>query len=410
MERTSPEVEANVLSGLFQHPALFDHMKGRLTAGHFKDPTHKQVFAAMCSCRAKHQPVDVATVSEALYMAHGPKADTTAIIPLACSSTSEGTALREIDALVGPVAEVQVTTPVNPLVVVNAADLLLMDLPERGHVLHPIIPEQGLCMLHAARGLGKTWAALSIAYAVASGQKVFGRWLAPAPRRVLYLDGEMPATAMRERLAQIIAGYERGLEDPDNLKILTPDLQPDFMPNIAREESQALLAPYLEGVDFMVVDNLATLGRHGRENEAESWQPLQAWFLSLRRAGKSVLIVHHSGKGGGQRGTSAKEDVLDTVIALRRPEDYTAEQGARFEVHLEKARGLCGDESRAFEATLRMDHDKAVWSTMDIQDLELETVRRLTAEGMSAREIADETGMSKSKANRLQKRIKGGQS
>jgi hypothetical protein len=41
---------------------------------------------------------------------------------------------------------------------------------------------------------------------------------------------------------------------------------------------------------------------------------------------------------GRQRGTSRREDALDTVIALRRPDDYSPEQGARFEVHFEKLR------------------------------------------------------------------------
>jgi len=72
----------------------------------------------------------------------------------------------------------------------------------------------------------------------------------------------------------------------------------------------------------------------------------KAWALAMGRAGKSVLFVHHSGKGGGQRGTSRKEDVLDTVIALRRPTDYAPEQGARFEIHFEKARGLFGDDAK----------------------------------------------------------------
>ena len=41
---------------------------------------------------------------------------------------------------------------------------------------------------------------------------------------------------------------------------------------------------------------------------------------------------------GRQRGTSRREDALDTVIALRRPDDYSPEHGARFEVHFEKLR------------------------------------------------------------------------
>lgn len=300
-----------------------------------------------------------------------------------------------------------VTTPTlkRALRVVNMADLLTMDLPERGHILYPVIPEQGLVMLYAPRGLGKTWAALSIAYAVASGQSVFGGWKATEPRRVLYLDGEMPARTMKERLASIAAGCDGEPPDADYLRILTPDLQPDYMPNIATPEGQAELAPFLDGVDLVVVDNIATLGRHGRENESESWTPVQEWLLRLRRMGKAVLLIHHAGKGGNQRGTSAREDILDTVIAMRRPEDYQTEQGARFEVHLEKARGVCGPEARSFEAALRMDNGVAAWTTRQIEDVELERVAALKSEGMTVRDIADETGLSKSKVQRLIKRL-----
>jgi hypothetical protein len=51
-----------------------------------------------------------------------------------------------------------------------------------------------------------------------------------------------------------------------------------------------------------------------------------------------VLLIHHAGTNGRQRGTSRREDALDTLIALKRPEDYSPEQGARFEVHFEKLR------------------------------------------------------------------------
>jgi hypothetical protein len=44
--------------------------------------------------------------------------------------------------------------------------------------------------------------------------------------------------------------------------------------------------------------------------------------------GVSVLIVHHAGKDGAQRGTGRREDVLDTSLSLRRPSDYNPTQGA----------------------------------------------------------------------------------
>ncbi len=283
-------------------------------------------------------------------------------------------------------------TPKRTLHIVNVADLLSMDLPERGHVLSPVIPEQGLVMLYAPRGLGKTWAALSIAYAVASGQAVFGGWKAPEPRRVLYLDGEMPARTMKERLASIALGYDGEPPGHDYLRILTPDLQPDYMPNIATPEGQTDLAPWLEDVDLVVVDNIATLGRHGRENETEGWLPVQEWLLRLRRMGKAVLLIHHAGKGGNQRGTSAREDILDTVIAMRKPEDYQAEQGARFEIHLEKSRGIIGAEAKSFEATLRIDNGVAAWTTRLIEDAENARIKALHFDGLKPHEIAKEMG------------------
>ena len=63
--------------------------------------------------------------------------------------------------------------------------------------------------------------------------------------------------------------------------------------------------------------------------------PMQNWLLKLRRQGIAVLLIHHAGTNGRQRRTSRREDALDTVIALRRPDDYSPEQGARFEVHFE---------------------------------------------------------------------------
>src|ERR1700704_5475076 len=81
-----------------------------------------------------------------------------------------------------------------------------------------------------------------------------------------------------------------------------------------------------------------------------SWLPVQSWALRHRRLGRAVAMLHHAGKGGGQRGTSRREDVLDTVVSLRRPSDYSPDQGARFEVHFEKARGFHGQAAQPFEA------------------------------------------------------------
>lgn len=291
---------------------------------------------------------------------------------------------------------------------VNAYEFLSLAFPAREMLLTPILPRQGLCMLHAMRGIGKTFISLSVAYAVASGGKVFDRWKAPRPARVLFLDGEMPARTLQERLAALVAGSEQEPPSNDYLRILTPDMQDGPMPNLATREGQEAVAPFLEDVDLVIIDNLATLARYGRSNDEESWLPVQGWLLDLRRRGLSVFMVHHQGKGGDQRGTSAKEDVLDTVIRLARPSDYHSEQGARFEVHLTKARGICGPDAKSFEAQLFTAGQALAWTTKDIEDAELDQLARLMAEGFTIRDAAEEMGISKSAAGRLKKKLDAG--
>ena len=56
-----------------------------------------------------------------------------------------------------------------------------------------------------------------------------------------------------------------------------------------------MIEPFLQGVDMVVLDNIATLCRTGKENESQSWQTMQAWLLELRRRGMTVLLIHHAG-------------------------------------------------------------------------------------------------------------------
>jgi putative DNA primase/helicase len=270
-------------------------------------------------------------------------------------------------------------------------------------LLSPVLPEKGLAMLYAPRGAGKTNLALSIAYAVASGGAVLP-WKAPSPRKVLYIDGEMPLVVLQERLSGIIAGASEEA-DPTNFQILAADYFEHGLPNLATKEGQAAVEPLLDGISLVVIDNVSTLATVGRENDAESWTPIQQWLLHLRRRGLSVLIVHHAGKGGQQRGTSRHEDVLDTVIALKRPSDYSATDGARFIVELEKARGVFGDEAKAFEAKLETAAGGGTtWSTRDVADADYARVIALAAEGLSLRDISEETGIPKSTVGRLKKK------
>src|SRR5262249_24970209 len=86
---------------------------------------------------------------------------------------------------------------------------------------------------------------------------------------------------------------------------------------------------------------------------------------------------------------------------------YEAEEGARFEVHLDKARGVFGIEAAPFEARLETtDTGADIWTVKTIEDITSSKVKDLTAQGYTVREIAEEIGISKSKVSRIQQKLK----
>ena len=174
------------------------------------------------------------------------------------------------------------------LISLDMGEFLSMSIPERGYLLSPILPVQGIGILYAPRGIGKTFTALSIAVAVASGGAVFN-WRAPMPKRTLYVDGEMPATSMQSRLAALVSGMSVPPHTLKNMALITPDLQPCPMPDLSTAGGQSMIESFLQCVDMVVLDNIATLCRTGKENESQSWQTMQAWLLELRRRGMTVL-------------------------------------------------------------------------------------------------------------------------
>jgi putative DNA primase/helicase len=306
--------------------------------------------------------------------------------------------------LVRPPPEQRTAQP--KLETINLTEFVTQPLPQRQYVLTPILPERGLAMLYAPRGVGKTQVAFNIGWAVACGQP-FLQWYAPKARPVLYVDGEMPQELLQERAKAMIAPSACEPPHPDFFRLLSMDRQElGTSLNLALAHHQAAVEALLDQVDLLIIDNISTLVNSGRENDAESWDEMQAWLLKLRRMGKTVLLIHHAGRGGNARGTSKREDVLDTVIELKQPEDYELEDGARFEVHLTKARGIYGDAALPFEAKLDVIDGRDRWTSTSLHDDLLDQIEELTRQGRAVRDIEKETGISKSKVNRLQARLR----
>ena len=69
-------------------------------------------------------------------------------------------------------------------------------------------------------------------------------------------------------------------------------------------------------MEFLILDNLSTLCGSLKENEGDSWTPVQTWLLSLRKRGVSVLLIHHAGKGGNQSCPTAESSGTSKSTAV----------------------------------------------------------------------------------------------
>ena len=68
---------------------------------------------------------------------------------------------------------------------------------------------------------------------------------------------------------------------------------------------------------------------------------------------------------------------------------------------------LCGFFSNdGFGVKLHLKENQASWEVFELEDLEEKRVAELASEGMSQRDIAQETGLSLSKVNRILRKLK----
>lgn len=167
----------------------------------------------------------------------------------------------------------------------------------------------------------KSFLALDLAVAVASGTPCLRRFAVPTPGRVLLYAAEDALHIVRSRLEGICAAAGIALRDLDVHVITAPTLRLDLPADRDRLEQTVLdLAPRL-----LILDPFVRLHRID-ENASGEVAPLLAYLRELqRRHHLAVLLVHHAKKSGGRlragqalRGSSEFHAWGDSNLYLRR--------------------------------------------------------------------------------------------
>jgi len=292
-------------------------------------------------------------------------------------------------------------------VVFDDAAFRIMDLPSKIKLLDPILSEQQIILISGWRGVGKSWCALSIGDALTRGLS-FGPWTCIVPAPCLYVDAEMAAEDVRDRI-----------------KSLNPQGEPRQAPlliycdsyahskglpraNLLHENWRQSIMRIVKTrhVKVLILDNIASLAPGIDENAKKDWDPVNQWLLALRFEGVSTLLLHHTNKDGGQRGTSAREDNLDLSIILKQPPDYVPEDGADFIMHFSKARVKHDDLPLIQDCrfTLRKDDNGGLtWEWGYVKAEVKREVLRMLADGIPATEIAQILGISKGRVSQIKK-------
>src|SRR5260221_4282828 len=116
----------------------------------------------------------------------------------------------------------------------------------------------------------------------ASGNPIL-RWSTPHPRRVLYVDGEMPLVSLQERLRAILLGLSGEVYNA-GFQILAADHVVCGI-NLGSEEGQRALDPLLDDVDLLILDNLSTLCTSGGGIARDVCGPMHSLLFMLQRHG-----------------------------------------------------------------------------------------------------------------------------
>jgi hypothetical protein len=166
---------------------------------------------------------------------------------------------------------------------------------------------------------GKSFFALELAVAVASGTPGAGRWPVATPGPVLLLAAEDPVAVVVQRLAALAASRGRALAALPLALIAEPVVRlPEGLARLAA--TVAHLRPQL-----LVLDPLIRLHRADENSAPEMAAILDGLRTLARDTACAVLLVHHARKapagsspGQGLRGSSDLHAFGDTNLYLRR--------------------------------------------------------------------------------------------
>lgn len=194
----------------------------------------------------------------------------------------------------------------------NAFPLLtyadLLDLPDPAWLIDGLVPE-GLAVLYGAPGTFKSFAALDWALSVATGQPWHGRDVRGG--YVVYIAAEGHGG-----LCKRVEAWRETHGRPDMTRVRFLAQAVNLLDAEQVERTRCTLATLPEPPALLVIDTAARSMVGGDENSARDVGMFIA-AIDGQNAG-TRLVVHHAGKAGDERGSSALRGAADMMARVER--------------------------------------------------------------------------------------------
>lgn len=178
-------------------------------------------------------------------------------------------------------------------------------------IVNGLFQRGSINLLHGAPGTKKTYALLDLSMCLVEGKQWLGRDTVAGT--VLLIDEESGPRRLRRRLREVARGHDTPADAPlayttlEMFDLLNSKDDTEHIDNLMANVAPALV----------IVDALADIMPGGDENEVKDTHLIfQKLKYLAHRHNCCVVVIHHSNRAGGYRGSSAIPGVVDVMLKL----------------------------------------------------------------------------------------------
>jgi hypothetical protein len=301
----------------------------------------------------------------------------------------------------------------------NFGDMINTDYPNPKFLLDPIVREKTVVQISGDYGAGKTQFGIKLAICFSSGLNFLEWKNKTEPRPVLYVEGELPAVDIRDRIVSMTDGLDdiNNLNEGKELKFKSQNLflltlddldMNGFKFGFERlavtnnEDGAAKGRILIENTckkikertgkfPILFLDNISALTSID-ENKAPDWSGLVQWFMRLKTMGIVIIYFHHLGKSTGTAsGSNMALRLVDTHLIMRKlpPKSQFDMKGKNVQCSIEfdKCRNFGGKQSKPFILTCS---NEGLWKKYPMLDQTDFLIISCLNEGKSVKDMCED--------------------